>query len=80
MEVQLVDEPLFDALAHDRPTAGYHDVAFPRRGGDSRLVDCATQVVDEGDLETQLPRYWSVKAFGGPSLWDGSRRALFVVT
>ena len=54
MEVQLVDEPLFDALAHDRPTAGYHDVAFPRRGGDSRLVDGATQVVDESDLETQL--------------------------
>ena len=54
MEVQLVDDPLFDALAHLRPTAGYHDVAFPRRGGDSRLVDGATQVVDESDLETQL--------------------------
>ena len=53
MQVQLVDEALFDCLADDVATTHDHVVAIGRRG--AGLVDCGRQAVHTGKSQTQLP-------------------------
>ncbi len=52
VQVQLVDEAQFEGLADDIAAAHDHDIAIGR--GCTSLFDRRGQIVDEGELHTQI--------------------------